>query len=284
MSPLHRTLNFFYDPCKMTKNTNVIFTFVPPTSDPLSDVQNRAAWKVFPIKIEEDQTGKFTVDFEAHFGFSTAQIGSSTLRFDPGGIIRPELIIAMKLNESTTLQPNGLWSKPTYFGGGDLQAINQTDLYQNIVVGTVIKKGPYFDLKPTFLFHVGSGSAVIANFHSTLLMYVTTDYQQNSLMTSDQSTDLYWQQDLSALQEENSDWSFVELPNGKYEVTPIIEEKRQQVSRKFFSRSLLDLAWDQTQESGVTVDEVINYVHQAPQQAVTIFQPSEPPGVWMNLL
>ncbi|KAF9257541.1 hypothetical protein L218DRAFT_949112 [Marasmius fiardii PR-910] len=158
MGSIQRTLHFFYHPYKIMKDVNVIFTFQPPTSRALTDVQNRVAWKVFRLKKGDRMGGKFSIDYKGDFGFSTAQL--------PG--------------QSTTLNPNGFWSPPTFFAGGDFQAINKTDTYQNIAVGPVIYKGDYPDLLPTFVFRVGLET-------------------EGSLMTTDISTALYWTQDLSVL-------------------------------------------------------------------------------------
>ncbi|KAF9254031.1 hypothetical protein L218DRAFT_1010197 [Marasmius fiardii PR-910] len=216
MTSFYRKLVFYYKPDEITKDTNVIFTFTPPTDDPLTDKQNRAAWKVVEIRKSEPQDGKFIVEYRADFGFSTAQV-------DSGNIINPQRTIQMKPGETTNLKPDRTWSAPTPlpFGSRSFQAINKTDTYQDIAVGTIVHRGDYIDLEPTFLFNVGSESIVTAEFHPKLMMYSTLEYTQNSLMTAEVTTGLYFQQELSALQKETTYWSFKELPNGKYEVSPL---------------------------------------------------------------
>ncbi|KAF9255149.1 hypothetical protein L218DRAFT_1008886 [Marasmius fiardii PR-910] len=212
MTSLYRKLVFYYKPDEITKDTNVIFTFTPPTDDPLTDKQNRAAWKVVEIRKSEPQDGKFIIEYRANFGFSTAQV-------DSDNIIDPQRTIQMKPGQTTNLKPNRTWSTPTPLPAGSrsIQAINKTDTYQDIAVGTIVYRGEYADLEPTFLFRVG---AVTANFHPMLMMYSTMTYKQNSLMTAEVTTGLYWKQDLSALQQETTYWSFKELSNGRYEVSP----------------------------------------------------------------
>ncbi|KAF9255147.1 hypothetical protein L218DRAFT_1008896 [Marasmius fiardii PR-910] len=199
MTSLYRKLVFYYKPEEITRDTNVIFTFTPPTKDPLSEKQNRAAWKVVEIRKSEPQDGTFIVEYLADFGFSTAQV--------PG--------------QTTNLETNRTWSTPRPLPGGSssFQAINKTDTYQDIAVGTIAYRGEYIDLDPTFLFRVGSESAATAQFQPTLMMYSTMNYKQNSLMTAEVTTGLYWQQELDVLKE-TTYWNFTELPNGKYEVTP----------------------------------------------------------------
>ncbi|KAF9255152.1 hypothetical protein L218DRAFT_1008889 [Marasmius fiardii PR-910] len=216
MTSLYRKLVFYFKPEEITRDTNVIFTFTAPTEDPLTDKQNRAAWKVVELRKSVPQDGKFVVEYRADFGFSTAQV-------DSGKIIDPQLTIQMKPGETTNLKPDRTWSTPTPLpvGSRSFQAINKTDTYQDIAVGTIIKKGDHIDLEPTFLFNVGSESIVTAEFHPKLMMYSTMEFKQNSLMTAEVTTNLYWTQELAALQQETTYWSFKELPNGKYEVSRI---------------------------------------------------------------
>ncbi|KAF9256820.1 hypothetical protein L218DRAFT_949685 [Marasmius fiardii PR-910] len=160
MPSLRRALTFYYEPHQLTKDTNLIFTFIP--GDSLSEEQNRAAWKVVPVIRGDPAGGTFTVDYQAEFGFSPTQF------------------------------ENGTWSIPTQIGGDNLQARDGTDTYKSKVVCTNVKKGDYLDLDPAF----GSHATVTTNFHPKLLMYSTMDYQN-----------------LNALEDEFSDWNFVELPN-----------------------------------------------------------------------
>ncbi|KAF9255837.1 hypothetical protein L218DRAFT_1008095 [Marasmius fiardii PR-910] len=226
MTSLYHKLVFYYKPDEITKDTNIIFTFTPPTQDPLTDKQNCAAWNVVEVRKSEPQDGKFTVEYHADFGFSTAQVVHSTpVAFTSA--YRDDRTRARlstrKPGQTTNLKPDCTWSTPTPLpvGSRSFQAINKTDTYQDIAVGTIVHRGDFIDLEPTFLFNVGSESIVTADFHPKLMMYSTMEYTQNSLMTAEVTASLYWQQDLSALQKETTYWSFKELLSGKYEVSPI---------------------------------------------------------------
>ncbi|KAF9256811.1 hypothetical protein L218DRAFT_965963 [Marasmius fiardii PR-910] len=205
------TLNFKYAPKDLSVDVNAIFTFAPPSNVQLGPEQNRAAWHVAQLHKGDSDTGSFQVVYNAEFGFSTVQLKNDN-------IIHPQVMQAMKFGQSTTLQLDGTWSKPTAIDGEPFKAENATKMDQNIAVGTVTRDSHDIGtLTPTFLFKVGEKGAAAVSFHPKLLLYANSQYQQNSLMSGNVETGLIWDVELATLPAV-SNWIFTEGPQGGYQV------------------------------------------------------------------
>ncbi|KAF9255530.1 hypothetical protein L218DRAFT_1008484 [Marasmius fiardii PR-910] len=214
---MERTLRFYFTPRDLKKDVDIVLTFQAPTKEVLSHKQNMAAWKVAKLEKGGTTTGSFEAYYSARLGFCVAEI-------EEGNIISPRLPIEMKTGELTTLtdKPTRGWSfPPTKIQGNLMKAVNKTDMYQNISVGTVVDADEHghIDLKPTFNFNVGAGNTVEADFHPKLMMYANLGYQDNQLMSVDETTPIIWEAKLDELPK-ISKWNIVEKSQGGYEVTP----------------------------------------------------------------
>ncbi|KAF9257654.1 hypothetical protein L218DRAFT_990948 [Marasmius fiardii PR-910] len=211
---MSRTLVFYYKLGGLTKDVNIFFTFSPLTELALSDTQNRVAWKIYKLKAKPDcnTTGQFTVFYPATLGFNIAEEPETS------SVNLPGLAVKMKPGQSTDLTVAG-WSEPTDIGGAQMEATNQTDMFQNIYVSTVVEKEGINIPSPTFMFKVGAGNSAHAEFHPQLMMYHDVDCQPNGLMT-DSKTKPIWQVNLAALPKYSS-WKFSEGDQGAYKVTAL---------------------------------------------------------------
>ncbi|KAF9256997.1 hypothetical protein L218DRAFT_1006665 [Marasmius fiardii PR-910] len=210
---MDRTLKFKYNPGSLKKDVDLVMTFEPPTDETMTHEQSRVAWKVAHLYKGNGNTGTFDVNYSARLGFSVAEV-------DSGNIIDPQLPVEVKLGEMTTLTDNPRdWSKPSKISGTLIKATNKTEMFQDIVVGTVTSdRHGFIDVAPTFLFKVGAGNTVEANFHPKLMMYANAGYQENALMEADETSPLLWEQNLAELPK-TSTWIFTEEAQGKYKIT-----------------------------------------------------------------
>ncbi|KAF9256998.1 hypothetical protein L218DRAFT_1006666 [Marasmius fiardii PR-910] len=211
---MDRTLKFYYNPSLLKKDVNLVFTFQPPTQEPLTDDQNCAAWKIAQLTKNPGTTASFDVHYSGRLGFSVAEI-------EIGNIIQPEIPVEVKAGQITTFtdNPRG-WSSPTERGGPLLRATNNTDMYQDIAVGTVTEdKHGFIDLIPTFLFKAGAGRTVEADFRPKLMMYVNHGYRENALLRAEDAAPPIWDANLAELGK-HSTWVFAEDDQGGYKVTP----------------------------------------------------------------
>ncbi|KAF9256434.1 hypothetical protein L218DRAFT_1007363 [Marasmius fiardii PR-910] len=214
-----RTLVFYFKPGRLTKDVKLVFTFKPPTELALSTSDNRVAWEIFELKAEpgSNTTGLFTINFPDTLSFTVAQ------QHGPDGVCHPGLAIEIKPGQSTNLTVVGskrAWSEPTEISEKHIEAINKTNMYQNIYVGTVINDDDIAIPRPTFRFKVGAGSPVKAKFQPQLMMYGNIGYEKDGLITDGLKDNLIWEVDLTTLQK-YSCWKFAEGAQGKYSVTAI---------------------------------------------------------------
>ncbi|KIK69239.1 hypothetical protein GYMLUDRAFT_237061 [Collybiopsis luxurians FD-317 M1] len=212
---MNRTLIFHYKPGQLTQDVNVVVTFQPPTSSEPSSDQNRVAWKVTNLKAVpgSSTSGQFAIKYDERLGFGVA-------RLLDGNTVFPDLMVDMKLGQTTQLSREGnnlIWSEPAGSNGAIIRATNTTDYGQNIVVGTVQDIGGYSVLEPTFLWKVGTKVSVEARFYPLLNMHGL----ENDFITANlEHLSPIWAKNLANI-DSITHFSFFESPQGNYGVTSV---------------------------------------------------------------
>ncbi|KAJ8085054.1 hypothetical protein PM082_003833 [Marasmius tenuissimus] len=199
---MDRTLFFNYRPGKLTKNVKVVMVFDAPIGGELTEDQCHVAWRVATLKARPGSSAcnSFRVDYNDTLSFGVVQLTN-------GKIVAPNSIIGMKAGEVAELIPDGpspVWSEPGKVteAGTIIRATNRTGVTHDIVLGTVKDLGcGIIKLIPTFLWKVGNGLTVEANFRPRLNLYVNIDCQEHEFMKGDRLTSIkpVWSADLSAL-------------------------------------------------------------------------------------
>ncbi|KAG1813779.1 hypothetical protein EV424DRAFT_1415543 [Suillus variegatus] len=192
---------------------------------------------VFPIVWKVSKFGKSgpyraTATYTAQLAFSRAQVES-------GKVISAATSVNINNGEKTTLtEANDVYhfSPPQAGTSGILQAQNHTGSIQEIAVGFV-NRGDFMPTPVLYFSDVGyvtfpifllqsvhntkfrDGSRVTAKFTPVLRAYITSDYEETSILRGQVDTPAIWSQDLTGLAQ-NTTWNLSRDANtGRYTIT-----------------------------------------------------------------
>ncbi|KAG1813776.1 hypothetical protein EV424DRAFT_1415529 [Suillus variegatus] len=192
---------------------------------------------VFPIAWKVSKFGKSgpyraTATYTAQLAFSRAQVAD-------GKVISAATSVNINNGEKTILtEANEVYhfSTPQAGTSGILQAQNHTGSIQEIAVGFV-NKGDFIPTPVLYFSDVGyvifpvfllqsvhsikcrEGSHVTAKFTPVLRAYITSDYEETSILRGQVDTPAIWSQDLTGLAQ-NTTWNLSRDANtGRYTIT-----------------------------------------------------------------
>ncbi|KAG1870503.1 hypothetical protein C8R48DRAFT_85395 [Suillus tomentosus] len=174
---------------------------------------------VFPIvwkarKFAKSGPYRATATYTAQLAFARAQV-------ENGQVVSAATSVNINNGEKTTLtEANDVYyfSTPQMGTSGILQAQNDTGSIQEIAVG-FINKGDFMPTPVLYFSDVGHGSRVTAKFTPVLQAYITSDYEETSILRGQVDTPAIWSQDLTGLAQ-NTTWNLSHDANtGRYTIT-----------------------------------------------------------------
>ncbi|KAG1846391.1 hypothetical protein DFJ58DRAFT_843470 [Suillus subalutaceus] len=138
----------------------------------------------------------------------TNQLAFAKAQLTDGNFISAGTSVKVNVGQKTTLtEANDVFSfsSPQQGSSGFVQALNNTGAIQDIAVG-FLNKGDFMPTPALYFDEVGDGSHVTAQFTPILRVYITSDYQETSIIRGAIETPVIWKQDLSVLAE-NTVWN-----------------------------------------------------------------------------
>ncbi|KAG1724082.1 uncharacterized protein EDB91DRAFT_144037 [Suillus paluster] len=152
----------------------------------------------------------------------TSQLAFLKPQVVEGNITEASTCIEINYGQATTLtEAHDVFhfSDPVPGINGCVRAWNNTGVAQDIAVG-FMSPGKLMP-KPVLHFSgVEHRGKVTAQFTPILRAYITSDYEENTILRGAIDTPCLWKQDLAALHEENTTWNLTRNPStGHYEIT-----------------------------------------------------------------
>jgi len=211
MSPRPFVRNLTFQANDLGKEVTLMLAWSPNVEGLYEDVFP-IAWKV--SKFGKSGPYRATATYTAQLAFSRAQVAD-------GKVISAATSVNINNGEKTILtEANEVYhfSTPQAGTSGILQAQNHTGSIQEIAVGFV-NKGDFIPTPVLYFSDVGEGSHVTAKFTPVLRAYITSDYEETSILRGQVDTPAIWSQDLTGLAQ-NTTWNLSRDANtGRYTIT-----------------------------------------------------------------
>ncbi|KAG1799899.1 uncharacterized protein HD556DRAFT_1345730 [Suillus plorans] len=211
MSPRPFVKNLTFQSNDLGKEVTIMLAWSPNVEGLYEDVFP-IVWKV--SKFGKSGPYRATATYTAQLAFARAQVES-------GKVISAATSVNINNSEKTILtEANDVYhfSPPQAGTAGILQAQNHTGSIQEIAVGFV-NKGDFMPTPVLFFSDVGDGSRVTAKFTPVLRAYITSDYEETSILRGQVDTPAIWSQDLTGLAQ-NTTWNLSRDANtGRYTIT-----------------------------------------------------------------
>ncbi|KAG2037021.1 hypothetical protein BDR03DRAFT_1011147 [Suillus americanus] len=141
-----------------------------------------------------------------------------------GNYVTAATSINLNAGQKTTLtgqdQDDDYYTFSTAVAGapGSVQAVNKTGLTQDLAVG-FLNKGDFTPTPALYFPDIKDGSQVTAQFTLILRVYITSDYEETSILRGPINTPAIWTQDLTGLAT-NTIWNLKhDTLTGRYTLT-----------------------------------------------------------------
>ncbi|KAG2140362.1 hypothetical protein BD769DRAFT_1429635 [Suillus cothurnatus] len=191
------------------KEVTIMFALI--NSDMQSLYQDRfpVVWKV--SKFGKTGAYRTQLTYTNQLAFTKAQVADgnfisagTSIRVDPG-------------QKTVLTEGNDVFSfsSPQSGSPGFVQAVNNTGSIQDIAVG-FLNKGDFVPTPALYFDDVGDGSQVTAQLTPILRVYLTSDYQESTILRGAIETPAIWSQDLTGLADHTA-WNLKRDPSsGRY--------------------------------------------------------------------
>ncbi|KAG2140323.1 hypothetical protein BD769DRAFT_1429492 [Suillus cothurnatus] len=203
------TRNLIIQSNDLGKEVTIMFALI--NSDMQSLYQDRfpVVWKV--SKFGKTGAYRTQLTYTNQLAFTKAQVAD-------GNFISAGTSIKVNPGQKTTLtEANDVFSfsSPQSGSPGFVQAMNNTGSIQDIAVG-FLNKGDFVPTPALYFDDVGDGSQVTAQLTPILRVYLTSDYQESTILRGAIETPAIWSQDLTGLAQHTA-WNLKRDPSsGRY--------------------------------------------------------------------
>ncbi|KAG2748127.1 hypothetical protein P692DRAFT_20834281 [Suillus brevipes Sb2] len=204
------TRNLTFQSNNLEKEATLVLTFDVDTNG-LYDEFYPVVWRVFSFRKNGSYRNQAT--YTNQLAFFKPQVVEAN-------IIDALACVELNVGEKTSLtEANDVYSFSSPVAGINdvLQAVNNTDDVQDIAVG-FMTRGDLMPKPVLYYNEVGDGSHVMAQLNTVLRAYITSDYEENTILRESIDTPELWSHDVAALPESTT-WNLkYDSSSGRYTI------------------------------------------------------------------